>query len=61
MLIIIETIAYGIPIRISVKNLPVQESKGKISIYNKLYKIKIIPHRKTALPCQVRAQKHIVN
>ena len=54
MLIIIKTIAYGIPIRVSVKNIPVQENKGKISIYNKLNKIKIIPHRKTALPCQIR-------
>ena len=61
MLIIIKTIAYGIPIRVSIKNLPVQENKGKISIYNKLIKIKIIPHRKTALPYQIRVQKHIVN
>ena len=61
MLIIIKTIAYGIPIWVSVKNLPVQENKGKISIYNKLIKIKIIPHRKIALPYQIRVLKHIVN
>ena len=61
MLIIIKTIAYGIPIRVSVKIIPVQENKGKISIYNKANKIKIIPHRKAALPYQVKVPKHIIN